>query len=113
MYPSLDPATSPNSITSHLAALSQIASVAHDASNDPSNTTVFVGGLPACISEGTLKTFFPKLWRNHIRQDTPNKGCGLSSTSARRRSTGYAQNARFSYPWKVSYPAELGPISGR
>ncbi|KAH9468792.1 hypothetical protein Pst134EA_009322 [Puccinia striiformis f. sp. tritici] len=75
--PSLDPATSPNSITSHLAALSQIASVAHDASNDPSNTTVFVGGLPACISEGTLKTFFQNFGEITYVKIPPNKGCGF------------------------------------
>ncbi|KAA1084131.1 RRM protein [Puccinia graminis f. sp. tritici] len=75
--PPIDPASSPNSITSHLAALSQIASVAHDASNDPSNTTVFVGGLPACISEGTLKTFFQNFGEITYVKIPPNKGCGF------------------------------------
>lgn len=75
--PTLDPTASPNSITSHLAALSQIASVAHDASNDPSNTTVFVGGLPACISEGTLKTFFQNFGEITYVKIPPNKGCGF------------------------------------
>ncbi|PLW46215.1 hypothetical protein PCANC_08781 [Puccinia coronata f. sp. avenae] len=75
--PTIDPATSPNSVNSHLAALSQIASVAHDASNDPSNTTVFVGGLPACISEGTLKTFFQNFGEITYVKIPPNKGCGF------------------------------------
>lgn len=69
--------TSPNSINSHLAALSQIVSVANDASNDPSNTTVFVGGLPACISEGTLKTFFQNFGEITYVKIPPNKGCGF------------------------------------
>jgi len=72
-----DLATSPNSVNSHLAALSQIASVAHDASNDPSNTTVFVGGLPACISEATLKTFFQNFGEITYVKIPPNKGCGF------------------------------------
>lgn len=53
---------------------------------DPNNTTVFVGGLPACISEETLKVrisirinrlvlifkivFLPSLWRDYLLQDS-------------------------------------------
>lgn len=51
-------AAAPNGNAAHFAALAQIAVAANHANNDPSNTTVFVGGLPACISEETLKVSF-------------------------------------------------------
>ncbi|EGG08060.1 uncharacterized protein MELLADRAFT_31227, partial [Melampsora larici-populina 98AG31] len=44
---------------------------------DPSNTTVFVGGLPACISEETLKTFFQNFGEITYVKIPPNKGCGF------------------------------------
>ncbi|CAH7666938.1 hypothetical protein PPACK8108_LOCUS1305, partial [Phakopsora pachyrhizi] len=54
-----------------------INQVNHYANNDPSNTTVFVGGLPACISEETLKTFFQNFGEITYVKIPPNKGCGF------------------------------------
>ncbi|MBW0474087.1 hypothetical protein O181_013802 [Austropuccinia psidii MF-1] len=73
-----DPSIStPHASNLHFSALAQIASVANQASNDPSNTTVFVGGLPACISEATLKTFFQNFGEITYVKIPPNKGCGF------------------------------------
>ena len=46
-------------------------------SADPNNTTVFVGGLPACISEDTLKSFFQHFGEITYVKIPPNKGCGF------------------------------------
>ncbi|KAG0145455.1 hypothetical protein CROQUDRAFT_671752 [Cronartium quercuum f. sp. fusiforme G11] len=66
-----------NANAAHFAALAQIAVAANHANNDPSNTTVFVGGLPACISEETLKTFFQNFGEITYVKIPPNKGCGF------------------------------------
>lgn len=81
-------------------APAQVAALAAAATSnpatDPNNTTVFVGGLPACISEETLKVriFFvvciralltcpsPQSFFQHFGEITyvkipPNKGCGF------------------------------------
>ncbi|KWU44619.1 RNA-binding domain-containing protein, partial [Rhodotorula sp. JG-1b] len=44
---------------------------------DPNNTTVFVGGLPACISEETLKSFFHHFGDITYCKIPPGKGCGF------------------------------------
>ncbi|KPV77094.1 uncharacterized protein RHOBADRAFT_10101, partial [Rhodotorula graminis WP1] len=44
---------------------------------DPNNTTVFVGGLPACISEETLKSFFHHFGEITYCKIPPGKGCGF------------------------------------
>lgn len=67
----------PQGSAAHFAALAQIAVAANHANNDPSNTTVFVGGLPACISEETLKTFFQNFGEITYVKIPPNKGCGF------------------------------------
>jgi len=46
-------------------------------SADPNNTTVFVGGLPACINEDTLKSFFQHFGEIAYVKIPPNKGCGF------------------------------------
>lgn len=46
-------------------------------SSDPTNTTVFVGGLPACISEETLRSFFQHFGEITYVKIPPNKGCGF------------------------------------
>ena len=46
-------------------------------SADPNNTTVFVGGLPACINEETLKSFFQHFGEIAYVKIPPNKGCGF------------------------------------
>ena len=46
-------------------------------SNDPNNTTVFVGGLPACIGEDTLKSFFHHFGDITYCKIPTNKGCGF------------------------------------
>ena len=46
-------------------------------SQDPHNTTVFVGGLPACINEDTLKSFFQHFGDITYVKIPPNKGCGF------------------------------------
>lgn len=46
-------------------------------SSDPNNTTVFVGGLPASISEDTLRTFFQHFGEITYVKVPPNKGCGF------------------------------------
>lgn len=46
-------------------------------SSDPTNTTVFVGGLPACISEDTLRSFFQHFGEITYVKVPPNKGCGF------------------------------------
>lgn len=45
--------------------------------NDPSNTTVFVGGLSSLISEDTLKTFFVPFGEIKYVKIPPGKGCGF------------------------------------
>ena len=40
---------------------------------DPNNTTVFVGGLSGYVTEDELRSFLPRLRRNHLRQDPPWK----------------------------------------
>ncbi|GAA5924236.1 uncharacterized protein JCM15063_005579 [Sporobolomyces koalae] len=44
---------------------------------DPNNTTVFVGGLPACISEETLKSFFQHFGEITYCKIPTGKGCGF------------------------------------
>ncbi|SCV72548.1 BQ2448_4085 [Microbotryum intermedium] len=44
---------------------------------DPNNTTVFVGGLPACISEETLKSFFHHFGEITYCKIPAGKGCGF------------------------------------
>ncbi|PRQ73381.1 hypothetical protein AAT19DRAFT_16134, partial [Rhodotorula toruloides] len=44
---------------------------------DPNNTTVFVGGLPACISEETLRSFFHHFGEITYCKIPPGKGCGF------------------------------------
>ncbi|PWN47022.1 RNA-binding domain-containing protein, partial [Violaceomyces palustris] len=44
---------------------------------DPSNTTVFVGGLSSLISEDTLKTFFVPFGDITYVKIPPGKGCGF------------------------------------
>ncbi|GAA5962147.1 hypothetical protein JCM21900_006983 [Sporobolomyces salmonicolor] len=44
---------------------------------DPNNTTVFVGGLPACISEETLKSFFHHFGEITYCKIPTGKGCGF------------------------------------
>ncbi|GAA5987519.1 hypothetical protein JCM11641_007172 [Rhodosporidiobolus odoratus] len=44
---------------------------------DPNNTTVFVGGLPACISEETLKSFFHHFGDITYCKIPAGKGCGF------------------------------------
>ncbi|KAE8256422.1 hypothetical protein A4X13_0g2637 [Tilletia indica] len=55
---------------------------------DPTNTTVFVGGLSSLISEETLKTFFVPFGEITYVKIPPGKGCGfvqfVSKTDAER-----------------------------
>ncbi|KAK4694935.1 hypothetical protein P7C70_g8651, partial [Phenoliferia sp. Uapishka_3] len=44
---------------------------------DPNNTTVFVGGLPVCISEETLKSFFHHFGEIAYCKIPTGKGCGF------------------------------------
>ncbi|BGP22399.1 mRNA binding post-transcriptional regulator [Rhodotorula toruloides] len=44
---------------------------------DPNNTTVFVGGLPASISEETLRSFFHHFGEITYCKIPPGKGCGF------------------------------------
>lgn len=59
----------PNGGSGHVTPLSP--------SQDPTNTTVFVGGLPACISEDTLRSFFQHFGEITYVKIPPNKGCGF------------------------------------
>lgn len=46
-------------------------------SSDPNNTTVFIGGLPALITEDTLRSFFQHFGEIAYVKVPPNKGCGF------------------------------------
>lgn len=100
---------------------------------DPNNTTVFVGGLPACISEETLKVRFPvslslvfedrihsslgcrftellpTLRRDHLLQDSNRKRLRFRSIrQATRCRTRYRQDERLPYPRQESNPSFVG-----
>lgn len=62
----------PSSTASHIAN----AAVAN-ASSDPHNTTVFVGGLSSLISEDTLRVFFAPFGAITYVKIPPGKGCGF------------------------------------
>ena len=66
------PSTVPSSTASHIAN----AAVAN-ASSDPHNTTVFVGGLSSLISEDTLRVFFAPFGAITYVKIPPGKGCGF------------------------------------
>ncbi|GAA97232.1 uncharacterized protein L969DRAFT_152926 [Mixia osmundae IAM 14324] len=70
-----------NLLTSSFAGMSLPAHAAGppitNNANDPNNTTVFVGGLPACISEETLRNFFQHFGDITYVKIPPNKGCGF------------------------------------
>ncbi|KAK4051316.1 hypothetical protein OIO90_004797 [Microbotryomycetes sp. JL221] len=53
------------------------ASGGSNQASDPNNTTVFVGGLPACISEETLRSFFHHFGDITYCKIPPGKGCGF------------------------------------
>ncbi|KAL8279311.1 hypothetical protein RQP46_008348 [Phenoliferia psychrophenolica] len=55
----------------------QSAATAPPHTTDPNNTTVFVGGLPACISEETLKSFFHHFGEITYCKIPTGKGCGF------------------------------------
>ncbi|KAM0787941.1 hypothetical protein ACM66B_006146 [Microbotryomycetes sp. NB124-2] len=65
-----------NSRSGPLGASSNAGSRSNHAS-DPNNTTVFVGGLPACISEETLRSFFHHFGDITYCKIPPGKGCGF------------------------------------
>ena len=62
----------PTSTASHIAN----AAVAN-ATSDPHNTTVFVGGLSSLISEDTLRVFFSPFGAITYVKIPPGKGCGF------------------------------------
>lgn len=67
-----------SSVVSALPPGTGLASLAPSASSfDPSNTTVFVGGLSSLISEDTLKTFFVPFGEITYVKIPPGKGCGF------------------------------------
>jgi hypothetical protein len=59
---------------------------------DPNNTTVFVGGLPACISEETLKVRLDSISPAALADDLHS--CRASSTTLERSPTARSQPAR-------------------
>ncbi|KAM0751533.1 hypothetical protein T439DRAFT_212388 [Meredithblackwellia eburnea MCA 4105] len=63
----------PNSLSSSVGA----GNSAGPHTTDPNNTTVFVGGLPACISEETLKSFFHHFGEITYCKIPAGKGCGF------------------------------------
>lgn len=75
-HPAPPPVAPFNPITS-FAAMSQLNYQENSVGEDPSSTTVFVAGLPPCITEETLKTFFQNFGEIAYVKIPPHKGYGF------------------------------------
>ncbi|EFP78377.1 hypothetical protein PGT21_028876 [Puccinia graminis f. sp. tritici] len=64
-------------IAAPLATMPQTSFQENSPNDDPSSTTVFVAGLPACITEDTLKTFFQNFGEIAYVKIPPHKGYGF------------------------------------